>query len=105
MTKASDKDLGLLHGALARAMIQQLKSTDDAAALIDEYHDELPGDVLAFLEKQSSANPALLSAITKFLKDNNITCSIEDSDEMSELAQRLANKPVRKVGNVVPFAD
>jgi hypothetical protein len=57
-------------------------------------------------------NASLMSVITKFLNDNKITATPEDSQEMSELAETLANKRKgarrRQVGNVVhmdPFAE
>lgn len=104
MTKATDKLLGELHGKLATSMLEALKASDQAKALLDEYADELPGAVTAFLSKHADANPALLTAVSKFLKDNSITCAIEDNDEMSELEQRLAKKRERKqVGNVIPM--
>lgn len=37
-------------------------------------------------------SPAMLSAITKFLKDNDIGMSKEDAEELSGLERRLAEK-------------
>ena len=104
MSKATDKLLGELHGRLAKSMLGALQASEQAAALLEEYGEELPGAVQAFLVKTADANPALLTAVAKFLKDNKITCAIEDSEEMSELEQRLAKKRERKsVGNVIPI--
>lgn len=102
MSKATDKKLGELHGKLAESMLSALKSSEVAQALLDEYGDELPGPVQVFLDKTASTNPALLTAIAKFLKDNDITCAVEDSPEMTELEQRLQQKR-RRVGNVIPL--
>lgn len=104
MSNATDKLLGELHGRLANAMLASLDASEKAAALLDEYSDELPGAVQAFLVKTADSNPALLTAIAKFLKDNAITCAIEDSEEMSELEQRLRNKR-KRVGNVIPITE
>lgn len=104
MTKATDKLLGELHGKLAKTMLASLESSEQAAALLEEYSEELPGAVQAFLAKISDANPALLTAVSKFLKDNAITCAIEDSEEMSELEKRLQNKR-KRVGNVIPIDE
>jgi hypothetical protein len=106
MTKASDKQLGELHGKLAKSMVRALDASDKAIVLLDKYEDELPGEVVEYLTKQADANPALLTAVSKFLKDNAITCSIDDSEELSHLEQLLKTKPERKrVGNVVPISE
>ena len=93
--KATDKELGELHGLLAKAMKDALRASDEAKELLEaciEGGEELPLGVEAFLERASSANPSLLTAIAKFLKDNNITAAVEDSDDMTELQQRLKDK-------------
>jgi hypothetical protein len=38
----------------------------------------------------------MLSAIAKFLKDNNISYDSEQIDELSELEQRLRNKKANR---------
>lgn len=100
MTKATDKVLGQLHGKLAASMLKALEAADEAANLIEEFSEEIPPEVYAYLEKQRDASPALLTAVSKFLKDNDITCAIEDTPEMTELAQTLAQK--RRVSTLVP---
>lgn len=100
MSKASDKVLGELHGKLADSMLKALSASDTAIMLLDEFGDELPMPVITFLTQHAEANPSLLTSIAKFLKDNNITCSIEDSESMSALGKTLASKPKRSVGNV-----
>jgi hypothetical protein len=102
MTKATDGLLGELHGRLTKAMLASLASCDTATDLLNEYRAELPEAVTEFLEKLSDVNPSLLTAIAKFLKDNAITCAIEDNDEMSELEKRLVQKR-KRVGNVIPM--
>lgn len=105
-TKATDAILGEIHGKVAGIMLRTLDQTDGAEYLLDQYREELPEEVIDFLEKCSVISPALLKAVTQFLKDNSITCAIEDSDEMSELQKRLAEKKVRKrIGNVVPIEE
>lgn len=102
MTKATDKLLGELHGKLAKSMLTALDASERAGELLDEFGDDLPGAVQAFLIKHADANPALLTAVSKFLKDNSITCAIEDDEQMSELEERLKNKR-KRVGNVIPI--
>lgn len=104
MTRATDKELGGLHSLLAKQMREALESSNEARDLLDALAangEELPPAVEAFLEKSASANPALLTAVSKFLKDNNITCAIEDSEDMTALQRQLKSKKKHSVGNVV----
>ena len=106
MGSATDKELAELHAKVAKAMSRALDSSDRAETLLNEYEDELPAPVVMFLEHQINANPSLLTAITKFLKDNEITAQREESTEMTELEERLQKKKSRvRVGNVVPITD
>jgi hypothetical protein len=75
MTKAAgtEKELAALHKKLTKAMIKALESDNEV-------------------------NPALLQAVSKFLKDNDITCPQDESEDLNSLATRLKNK--RSVGNV-----
>lgn len=107
MAKATDKTLGELHSKLAKVMLDALSASDEATILLDEFGDELPAPLIVFLSKARDANPALLSAVTKFLKDNAITCSIDDSNEMSELENLIRKKQHarKRIGNVVPIEE
>lgn len=106
MTQATDKDLAKLHNHVAKAMTRALESSNSAEVLLSEHGADLPDEVRDFLEQCTEVNPALLQAITKFLKDNSITCAVEDSDELSDLAQALAQKKKRRtVGNVTHIED
>lgn len=101
---ATESALGALHSKVAKVMT---KALDNFEAAQDAYDPSKEDAILP------EVNASLLSVITKFLNENKITCTPEESEEMSELAERLANKRagrrVRKqVGNVVhmdPFAD
>lgn len=84
-------NLDSLHEKLAHHMLNALKHNEQAQMLLVEY-PELPSKVKELLEELCDVNPALFTSISKFLKDNNITAVIEDSDEMSELEKRLAAK-------------
>lgn len=107
MTKASDKSLGQLHGKLAEVMLKSLTDSDVASELLDAYEDELPSDVIKFLQRVGNTNPALLTAVSKFLKDNDITCVIEDNNDMTELQRLLQQKKNarKRVGNIVPIEE
>lgn len=89
---ASDTELSLLHSAVAKAFIRQLDGANRATELLDMYIDSLPQEIIEYLSEQKEASPSLLTAATKFLKDNDITCQIEDSTEMRSLERRLHEK-------------
>lgn len=97
MTKATDKELSILHKQLATAFRVALEAKDEALALLNEYED-LPDAVKGFLERFTAPNPSLLTAAAKFLKDNNITCVVDDNNDLSATAQMLQNK--RKITDV-----
>ena len=106
MSKASETELAKLHGRVAQTMLEALDNQSCAAALIVEFNGELPDKVLTFLEKVRTPNPALLTAVSKFLKDNDITAALDDSDTMTELEKRLSAKRNRpRAVNDIPFAD
>lgn len=103
--KATDKELGILHGKVATMMTKALDSAEEAEHLLDKHlADDLPGDIIDYLEKQKASSPALFTAIAKFLKDNDITCQIEENPQMSELQTRLAHKR-KAVGNIIPISE
>ena len=106
MSKASETELAKLHGRVAQSMLTALDNQTTASALIAEFGAELPQEVLAFMEKVRTRNPALLTAVSKFLKDSDITAALDDSDTMTELEKRLSAKRNRpRSVNDVQFAD
>jgi hypothetical protein len=100
---ANDTVLGVLHEKVARVMTQALDVNDKAQQDYLCLHVEDGADV----PPPPDINPALLGAITKFLKDNNVTCAVEDSTALKDLENRLAVKKQakRKVGNVTHLFD
>lgn len=86
--KATDKSLGNLHAVLADVLAEQ----------VAEYAEE-DG------EKVYTATPALLTVAARFLKDNDITCGIEDSSSMSDLKEELANRKRRSKLNNISHID
>ncbi len=92
-----EKQMAKLHKKLTEKMLDALSASDSAIGLLSTYPD-LPNPVKEHLKKEADANPALLQAVSKFLKDNDITCLPEESEKMSELERRLKLK--RSVGNV-----
>lgn len=102
---ATEGALGSLHGKVAKVMTRAL---DNIEAAQEAYALTANDEAIC-----PEVSPALLSVITKFLNENKITCTPEESETMSELERTLAEKrtrrrPRKQVGNVVhmdPFAD
>lgn len=69
---ATEKNLGNLHSTLTTIFTKVLEN-------------ELDQDII-------ETSPAMLSAIAKFLKDNDISYDSAQIDELSELEQKLKAK-------------
>ena len=80
MARSTEQELSELHGAIARVLISQLSET------ITITDDDGMEAVVA------TATPATLGVAIKFLKDNDITASIADDENMNELDEMLKRK-------------
>ncbi len=80
MARSTEQELSELHGAIARVLISQLNET------ITITDDDGMEAVVA------TATPATLGVAIKFLKDNDITASIADDENMNELGEMLKRK-------------
>ena len=96
MSRASEKALSDLHAKLASTLNSALDNTETAQYLLDQYAEDLPVEVTVFLRNMSVMNPALLTVVSRFLKDNNIVAKIEDNADVDSLAKRLENKAKAK---------
>lgn len=104
MTKnaATETKLGKLHDKVADVMLNALETYDE----VNEKAQASADEETPFIPLEPSA--ALLGAITKFLKDNEITCNTDESQKLSGLAARMASKErvtQRQPGQVVPLRD
>jgi len=103
MTKASEQSLSELHGKLADTLSAALETSDKAQHLLNKYEDhevELPFDVKNFLRAMREVNPTMLTVVTKFLKDNNISCDGADDDDLGALEGKLKAKRKSKLKDV-----
>ena len=80
MARSTEQELSALHGEVARVLISQLSET---ITMTDENGES---SVVAV------ATPATLGVAIKFLKDNDITASIADDENMNELDEMLKRK-------------
>jgi len=79
MSRGKESALGAMHGKLTEYYNKRLERE------LQEEDDEL----------SIGLSPAELTAMNNFLKQNSITCQIEESEEMTELQQRLAQRSKR----------
>lgn len=86
MSKASEKKLGVLHGAIATVLTEQILMTEEETII------NLDGEVEGTGEQLYSCAPATIATAIKFLKDNAITCDVEVDENMGKLAEALAKK-------------
>jgi hypothetical protein len=96
---ATEKNLGNLHSTLTTIFTRVLQGYLDKLDKAQEAFnsDEFNSEIMSELEYLSiEPSPAMLSAIAKFLKDNNISYDSEQIDELSELEQRLRNKKANR---------
>ena len=62
-------------------------------------HEKLTDVLLEIVEEgdREELSPAMLKVVSGFLKDNDVTCNIEDDDKTNTLRERLREKARRKL--------
>lgn len=109
MTKnaATSAVLGDLHKKVATIMIKTLDNFEVQAELAQAAMQAAKDDPDAILDIPEVHEPsaALLGAITKFLKDNDVTCNDETDETRSKLEERLAAKRAARNGQHIKLAD
>lgn len=77
MARAKSEVMNLLHAKLAQVMLEAL----DGETIKDE-----DGNEIVF----KANNPALFTAVARFLKDNNIVTVPDSADAVDDLKKKLA---------------
>ena len=95
---ASEKKLGALHSAMTSIFTRILNGYEKKYDVLDAAQKDAVGDELAseLMEMAFEPNPAMLSAITKFLKDNEITYDSEELDNLGALERKLADRKANR---------
>lgn len=108
---ASEVALGGLHSTLARVFTRVLEKYEKSLAALENIPaDEIEADMIEALMAISEPNPAMLSAVSKFLKDNDIGMDSDEVDQLNETERRLqeARKKRQASGmnlSVVPHVE
>ena len=85
---ASASSLGELHKALTFELMEQLKPREEP--ILNKDGEEVG-------TRTVRASPAVLGAITAFLKNNNITADPEQNEALRDLTEKLAQRRMRKI--------
>lgn len=106
MTKnaAAEGKLGQLHAKVADVLLSTLSAYDKAQELTQQRLGAAVDDPDMEIQTVVEPSGALLGAAIKFLKDNEITCQIEENAGLSSLEKRLAAKAASRA-NVVALRD
>ncbi len=86
MSKANEAALSDLHGSIAIVLTAKVLEQEE------EVNYDADGEAVGTGKMVYNVSPAMMSAATKFLKDNSITCDIEVNKNMTGLKDALANK-------------
>lgn len=93
---ANEKALGSLHAkitAVFQKVLARYEARLDVLDTASEGKLELESEMLEELMADAAIpNPAMLSAITKFLKDNDISFDTEQLTALSDQERRLAER-------------
>tara|TARA_R110000737_G_scaffold251635_1_gene261063 strand:- start:903 stop:1211 length:309 start_codon:yes stop_codon:yes gene_type:complete len=86
MAKATETKLAALHNAVAQVLTEQVLHEEEETTFDGE------GETVGTGMMIKTATPALLATAARFLKDNDITCDVEQDENMSGLKDLLSNK-------------
>jgi hypothetical protein len=103
---AKEKQLGALHAKITDVFLKVLQRYEqrlDKIETIDptEFESELLEELFS---ENAMPNPAMLSAVTKFLKDNSISFDTEKLTELSDQERRLEERRKNR-GNIVSLTN
>ena len=91
---ATEKALAGMHSLLARVLTKTLEKYEKSLDLLDKLDkDDLENEfIAAAIAEIGEPNPAMLSVIAKFLKDNEIAFDTEEVETLNSTERRLAER-------------
>ena len=98
MSKATEDKMNELHGKVATVLCE-IVDHKSAPVTFDEEGNTIVG------EEEFDVSPAMVSAATKFLKDNQITCDVEQDQNLSRLKDTLDKKRKHSLGDAKQAAN
>lgn len=91
---ATESKLGALHEKVADVLITALDGEE-----LPGYEDPETGEVVE--AKRLAPSAAIIAAATKFLKDNEITCTRDKGNVLEELEAKMAARRANRQARVV----
>lgn len=103
---AKETQLGTLHARITDVFIKVIARYEERLNKMDSLTaDEAENEFWQELFNDAALpSPAMLSAVTKFLKDNEISFETERLAELSDQERRLQERRAQR-GNVVSLTD
>lgn len=101
---ANERAMGNMHATLARVYTAVLKKYELQFEVLEKLasdEEALATEMVEMLMAVAEPNPAMLSGISKFLKDNEIMYDAEEVAELSAQQRRLQEMAAKRKGNVV----
>lgn len=87
---ANEEAVGELHDIVTGLFKRVLKRYEGKLDAIEQLtKSDIEDEVMSALLDSYEPSPAMLSAVTKFLKDNEVTYDTEALDELGALQERL----------------
>lgn len=103
---ANENQLGALHSTLTGLFSKVLERYELQYATLDAMQkDEVTAEMVELLSAITEPSPAMLGAISKFLKDNEIMLDTAELDTLSAQERRLADMAKNRPGNIVSIRD
>ncbi len=95
---ATEQVMGNLHAKIARVFEKVLATYEKRLDVADNLDtSEMEEDMLALLMGDNiMPNPAMLAAVTKFLKDNDIAFDTEEIEKLSATEERLNARKAKR---------
>lgn len=110
MAKGAAKEgaMGRLHSKLATVFTRVLEDYErklDANMAGAEIRDAVEEAMIDELAMDFEPNPAMLSAISKFLKDNEVMLDTEEVDKLNSQERRLKDRRDARIKAGLTLAD
>lgn len=94
---AKEATLGALHSKLATVFTKVLEKYERGLDAINELPaDQIEADLIEAIADIAEPSPAMLSAVAKFLKDNEIGLDSEEIEKLNSTARRLEDRRAQR---------
>lgn len=97
---ATEHALGAVHSMLTKVFTKSLEKQLKIYEFLDNIPDgKLEEDMIELLAQMTEPNPAMLSAMAKFLKDNDIGVDAGEIEQLTATERRLKENREKRTRN------